>query len=82
MIEQTARDYAQETINQQTRENQARQNAADWLQTMLLSEAADLTVEGDVRLKEWRLVSGNQSELKVQRPDGMVVTFTITAQEA
>jgi precorrin isomerase len=80
MTEQTTRDYAEEAIQSQRRENTAREATAELL-AQAIEASAEPTLAGHLRTQEWRLASGNQTELTIRRADGIVLTIVVTARE-
>jgi hypothetical protein len=80
MTEQTTRDYAQEVIDRQARETAAREAMAGLIVGALAAQKSPDELSS-LRVKEWRLVSGTQTEVLIGRPDGVTVSITIKATE-
>lgn len=80
MTEQTTRDYTQEVIDRQARETAAREAMAGLIVGALAAQKSPDELSS-LRVKEWRLVSGTQTEVLIGRPDGVTVSITIKATE-
>jgi hypothetical protein len=79
--EQTQRDYASEVQQRIERQDAARQHAASWL-TRLLSDPIQAGGPGTgapAITREYRLASGNLTEVTVRTKEGVTLTFSIQA---